>query len=93
MKPKFLPVLEMCIENGLAYGYRRAFKHNDNPTEEEMTDQIKQSIMHELYEWFDMENINEWVHARLLGSHRDWLWWCEDPEDPFFLVRGMGGIW
>ena len=52
MKPKFLPVLEMCIENGLTYGYRRAFKHNDNPTEEEITDQIKQSIMHEIYEWF-----------------------------------------
>ncbi len=52
MKPKFLPVLEMCIENGLAYGYRRAFKHNDNPTEEQITDQLKQSIMHELYEWF-----------------------------------------
>ena len=59
MKPKFLPVLEMCIENGLAHGYRRAFKHTDNPTEEEMTEQIRQSIMHELYEWFDMENISE----------------------------------
>ena len=53
MKPKILPVLEMCIENGLTYGYRRAFKHNDNPTEEQITDQIKQSIMNELYEWFD----------------------------------------
>ena len=62
MKPKFLPVLEMCIENGLTYGYRRAFKDNDNPTEEQMTDQIKQSIMHELYEWFDMEVLNENNH-------------------------------
>ena len=62
MKPKFLPVLEMCIENGLTYGYRRAFKHTDNPTEEEITDQIRQSIMHELYEWFDMESINENNH-------------------------------
>ena len=53
MKPKILPVLEMCIENGLTHGYRRAFKHNDNPTEEQITDQIKQSIMNELYEWFD----------------------------------------
>ena len=52
----------MCIENGLTYGYRRAFKHNDNPTEEQITDQIKQSIMHELYEWFDMESINENNH-------------------------------
>jgi hypothetical protein len=54
-----LPVLEMCIENGLTYGYRRAFKHNDNPSEEQITHSIRESIMHELYEWFDMENINE----------------------------------
>ena len=59
MKPKFLPVLEMCIENGLTYGYRRAFKHNDNPTEEQITHSIRESIMHELYEWFDMESISE----------------------------------
>ena len=44
MKPKFLPVLEMCIENGLTYGYRRAFKHNDNPTEEQITDQIRNPL-------------------------------------------------
>ena len=59
MKPKFLPVLEMCIENGLSYGYRRAFKHTDDPTEDQITQAIKDAIMLELYEWFDMENINE----------------------------------
>ena len=53
MTPKFIPVLEMCIDNGVGLGYSRAFKHNDNPSEEEITDQIKQSIMNELYEWFD----------------------------------------
>ena len=70
MKPKFLPVLEMCIENGLTYGYRRAFKHNDNPSEEQITHSIRESIMHELYEWFDMENIGEWVYTRQMGG--DW---------------------
>jgi hypothetical protein len=49
----------MCIENGLTYGYRRAYKHDDDPSEEFITNTIKESIMHELYEWFDMENINE----------------------------------
>ena len=58
MKPKFLPVLEMCIENGLSYGYTRAFNHDDNPTEEFITNTIKESIMHELYEWFDFEALN-----------------------------------
>lgn len=59
MKPKILPVLEMCIENGLAYGYRRAFKHDDNPSEEFITNAIKDSIMHELYEWFDFKGDEE----------------------------------
>jgi hypothetical protein len=58
MKPKILPVLEMCIENGLAYGYRRAFKHTDNPTEEQITHAIRESIMHELYEWFDFDEVD-----------------------------------
>ena len=58
MKPKILPVLEMCIENGLAYGYRRAFKHTDDPTEEFITNTIKESIMLELYEWFDFEAVD-----------------------------------
>ena len=62
MKPKILPVLEMCIENGLAYGYTRAFKHDDDPTEEQITQAIKDAIMHEIYEWFDMENNNEWTN-------------------------------
>ena len=57
MKPKILPVLEMCIENGLTIGYRRAFKHTDNPTEEQITNQIRESIMNELYEWFDFEAV------------------------------------
>ena len=59
MKPKILPVLEMCIENGLSYGYRRAFKHNDDPTEDQITQAIKDAVMHEIYEWFDMENVVE----------------------------------
>ena len=59
MKPKILPVLEMCIENGLNYGYTRAFKHDDNPSEEFITNTIKESIMHELSEWFDYEGVKE----------------------------------
>ena len=59
MKPKILPVLEMCIENGLTYGYRRAFKHTDYPTVDQITQAIKESIMHELYEWFDFEALND----------------------------------
>jgi hypothetical protein len=59
MKPKFTPVLEMCIENGLRLGYTRAFKHNDNPSDEQIHQAIFQAVMHELYEWFDFEETYE----------------------------------
>ena len=58
MKPKILPVLEMCIENGLSYGYRRAFKHTDDPTEDQITQAIKDAIMLELYEWCDFDKVD-----------------------------------
>lgn len=58
MRPKLIPLLEQCIENGTLLGYRRAFKHEDNPTEEEIVDKINNAIMTEIYEWFDFDEIN-----------------------------------
>ena len=57
MKPKTLPVLEMCIETGTTVGWNRAFKHNDNPSEDVIRQAIASAIIHELYEWFDFEEI------------------------------------
>lgn len=58
MKPKFLPVLEMCIENGLQRGFNRAYKHNDSPTEEQIRNQCLEYVMEEIYEWFDTGDTN-----------------------------------
>ena len=33
MKPNFRKVLEMALEEGVRYGYNRAHKHIENPTE------------------------------------------------------------
>lgn len=55
MKPKFLPILEMCIESGLKLGHHRAHKHNDKPDTDTIIDAQYKAIMGELYEWFDME--------------------------------------
>ena len=60
MKPKILPVLEMCIENGIAYGLGRAYKHTDEPSEAYKLDVIKNAIMHEIYEWFEFEENEVW---------------------------------
>ena len=53
MKPKFIPLLEQCIETGISLGYNRAFKHNDSPTKEEIEQEIHRAVMNEIYEWFD----------------------------------------
>jgi len=55
MKPKFHQVLEMAINEGVQYGYRRAHKHVENPTEGAIIDSIQKNVMDCIYEWFDFE--------------------------------------
>jgi hypothetical protein len=53
MKPKFEKVLELALEQGIARGYRRAFKHNENPAEGVILEHIQEQVMESLYEYFD----------------------------------------
>ena len=55
MKPKFRLILEMAIEQGVARGYRRAFKHNDSPLEDAILHSIEESVMSQIYEYFTFE--------------------------------------
>ena len=55
MKPKFRNVLEMAIEEGVRYGYNRAHKHIENPSEGAIIDSIVEQVMNSLDEWFDFE--------------------------------------
>lgn len=59
MKPKILPVLEMCIDNGVSLGYQRAHKHTDTPTDEMVKQAIFDAVMFELYEWFEFDGEKE----------------------------------
>ena len=56
MKVKTRVILEMAIEAGVRRGYRRAFKHIDNPTEESICEQIEECVMSEVYEYFSFED-------------------------------------
>lgn len=60
MKPKFIPLVEMCVETGVRMGIARAFKHTDDPTEAEIYEKISTAVMNEFYEWFtfDKDEIN-----------------------------------
>jgi hypothetical protein len=49
----------MAVRDGAAIGYRRAFKHNDDPDDEQVIDAIEQAVMAQVCEWFRFEEINE----------------------------------
>ena len=56
MKPKYYPVLQMAIENGISLGYSRAFKYDDDPSAEVMKESINASILNEIHEWFEFSD-------------------------------------
>lgn len=58
MRPDSYKLLDMCVENGINLGYRRAYKHNDNPSEEVLKEQIQIAIMNEISEWFIFESVH-----------------------------------
>ena len=56
MKPKFRVILDQAIEEGVRRGYRRAFKHNEDPSEEIICDTIEDCVMSQIYEYFDFSD-------------------------------------
>ena len=53
MKPKFHIVLETAIKQGVSYGYSRAHKYVENPTEGAIIDSIVEQVMNSLDDWFE----------------------------------------
>jgi hypothetical protein len=49
-------IIERCVDEGVAYGWNRAHKHVDNPTPEQIKEQIAYYVMNEISEWFDFSN-------------------------------------
>ena len=56
MRPKFRIILEQAIEEGIKRGYHRAHKHNENPTETSICENIEDAVMGSLYEYFDFDD-------------------------------------
>ena len=55
MKPKASKLLGQCIEDGVALGLNRAYKHTDAPSREQIQQAIEWAVAHEIHEWFDVE--------------------------------------
>ena len=56
MKVRAYDVLRRAVEEGAAYGWRRAHKHTDAPGEDAIVDQIVQGVLHEVCEYFDVDD-------------------------------------
>lgn len=57
MRAKTRIILEECIERGTRRGYARAHKHNDSPSEAAILEEIENSIMSEIYEYFQFDDL------------------------------------
>lgn len=53
MKVNTYKLIEKCVEDGTKYGMDRAFKYNDAPTDQDITDEVVSAVMQELCEWFE----------------------------------------
>lgn len=52
MKPRLFKLLEIAIDEGIEYGWRRAHKHTESPSEDSIKAEISNAIFSELHEYF-----------------------------------------
>jgi hypothetical protein len=55
MKPKTYVILTETIENAIPLGYRRAFKHDENPCKDYMFSCIHEAIIQAIFERFTFD--------------------------------------
>ena len=48
-------IIRNCVEDGIRYGLRRAYKHTDEPSEDLLESEIHSAIMNELDDKFEFE--------------------------------------
>ena len=56
LKVNTYAVLEECIEIGIDGGMNRAYKHTDNPTEEQIKEELLRYIMLQICEEFKFDD-------------------------------------
>ena len=54
MQPKTYKVLDRAIEEGIRYGINRSMKREHSLTDEQFIDEVRNAIMNEICEWFDI---------------------------------------
>lgn len=57
--PKTYELLNRCVEDGIAMGYTRAFKHDSRPSEDTIKQYIHREVMNEIDQWFDIKTVGD----------------------------------
>ena len=57
MKANTYKIIQEAVENGVALGYNRAYKHSDTPSEEAIKFEIYEAVMNEICEWFVFDSV------------------------------------
>jgi hypothetical protein len=55
MKPDIYKILLRCIDEGIERGFRRAHKHTDTPSHDEIKGAVEDAIIFEICEWFTFD--------------------------------------
>ena len=58
MKPNTYVILERAVEEGALLGYRRAFKHVENPSEDAIVQAIVDGVMLSVSEVFHFSEVS-----------------------------------
>lgn len=59
MKPRIHAILGDAIERGIEAGMRRAYKHTDTPTQDQIMDKIHAAIWENIYQVFEFDEVKE----------------------------------
>ena len=55
MRPRIYAMVDRAVEDGVRAGLRRARKHTEHPSEEQLAEAVQSAVMTELAEWFHFE--------------------------------------
>ncbi len=57
--PKTYDLLDRCVHDGIGFGLTRAYKHDSNPNEDTIRENIHREIMNEIMAWFNIVDKEE----------------------------------
>jgi hypothetical protein len=92
MTPKFMQLLEQCVLDGVILGHKRAYKHNDAPSESDINMSIVTEVMNEIHEWFHCDERTGLTMPPKpwQGLTDDEIWQCQKPglsNDVYRLIE------